>query len=96
MGGEQKERMLIKQILIDNLLIIRTNVLGKSDNKDFTLTLPDKKRISEVKWIAIYDLSRLVSYTHFYYVVMEIFFFIISMVILQCMIRLFSMATDIK
>jgi hypothetical protein len=68
-------------------------VLGKSDNKDFTLTLPDKKRISEVKWIAIYDLSRLVSYTHFYCCHGD-FFFIISMVILQCMIRLFSMATD--
>jgi hypothetical protein len=68
-------------------------VLGKSDNKDFTLTLPDKKRISEVKWIAIYDLSRLVSYTHFYYMLSWRFFFIISMVILQCMIRLFSMAT---
>jgi hypothetical protein len=66
-------------------------VLGKSDNKDFTLTLPDKKRISEVKWIAIYDLSRLVSYTHFYYCHGDFFF--ITMEILQCMIRLFSMAT---
>jgi len=28
----------------------------------FTLTLPDRKKISELKWIAIYDLSRLVRF----------------------------------
>lgn len=26
-------------------------------NKDFTLTLPDKKKITDIKWFAIYDLS---------------------------------------
>lgn len=25
-------------------------------NKDFTLTLPDSKKISDIKWFAIYDL----------------------------------------
>lgn len=41
----------------------RTNVLTKADNKDFTLTLPDNKHISEVRWIAVYDLSRFVRDT---------------------------------
>lgn len=26
-------------------------------NKDFTLTLPDNKKITEIKWFAVYDLS---------------------------------------
>lgn len=26
-------------------------------NKDFTLTLPDNKKITEVNWLAIYDLN---------------------------------------
>ena len=26
-------------------------------NKDFTLTLPDNKKITEIKWLAVYDLS---------------------------------------
>jgi Electron transfer DM13 len=26
-------------------------------NKDFTLTLPERKKITEVKWLAIYDLN---------------------------------------
>ncbi|CRK86870.1 CLUMA_CG000695, isoform A [Clunio marinus] len=35
----------------------KTNVLLKYFNKDFTLTLPDNKLITEVKWLAIYDLG---------------------------------------
>lgn len=38
----------------------RTNVLQKLENRDFTLTLPEKKVIPELKWISVYDLSRLV------------------------------------
>lgn len=34
----------------------RTNVLERYFNKDFTLTLPDKKKITDIKWFAIYDL----------------------------------------
>lgn len=34
----------------------KTNVLEKYFNKDFTLTLPDKKKITDIKWFAIYDL----------------------------------------
>ena len=36
-------------------------MLGKSYNEDFTLTLPEKKLIRDIKWLAIYDLSRYVS-----------------------------------
>nr|CAD7202981.1 unnamed protein product [Timema douglasi] len=35
----------------------KTNMLERYFNKDFTLTLPDGKKITEIKWIAIYDLS---------------------------------------
>lgn len=34
----------------------KTNVLERYFNKDFTLTLPDKKKLADVKWFAIYDL----------------------------------------
>lgn len=36
--------------------LFRTNVLEKYLNKDFTLTLPDNKKISDIKWFAIYDI----------------------------------------
>lgn len=39
------------------LLSNRTNVLDRYFNKDFTLTLPDNKKITEIKWLAVYDLS---------------------------------------
>nr|CAD7434988.1 unnamed protein product [Timema monikensis] len=35
----------------------KTNMLERYFNKDFTLTLPDGKKITEIKWIAMYDLS---------------------------------------
>ncbi|XP_058800377.1 protein Skeletor, isoforms B/C [Phymastichus coffea] len=35
----------------------KTNVLGRYHNKDFTLTLPEGKKITEIKWFAVYDLS---------------------------------------
>ncbi|XP_015516965.1 protein Skeletor, isoforms B/C [Neodiprion pinetum] len=35
----------------------KTNVLERYFNKDFTLTLPDGKKITDIKWFAIYDLS---------------------------------------
>ncbi|KAL1138299.1 hypothetical protein AAG570_009987 [Ranatra chinensis] len=35
----------------------KTNVLGRYFNKDFTLTLPENKKVTEIKWFAIYDLS---------------------------------------
>lgn len=34
----------------------RTNVLERYFNKDFTLTLPDGKKIKDIKWFTIYDL----------------------------------------
>ncbi|XP_054258338.1 protein Skeletor, isoforms B/C [Macrosteles quadrilineatus] len=34
----------------------KTNVLSRYFNKDFTLTLPDRKKITDIKWFAIYDL----------------------------------------
>lgn len=39
-------------------LYCRTNILDRYFNKDFTLKLPDNKKITEVKWLAVYDLSR--------------------------------------
>lgn len=35
----------------------RTNILDRYFNKDFTLKLPDTKKITEIKWLAIYDLG---------------------------------------
>lgn len=35
----------------------RTNILNRYLNKDFTLRLPDNKKITEVKWLAVYDLG---------------------------------------
>ncbi|CAG9766097.1 unnamed protein product [Ceutorhynchus assimilis] len=35
----------------------RTNVLKRYFNQDFTLVLPDKKKITEIKWLAIYDIG---------------------------------------
>lgn len=35
----------------------RTNVLDRYFNKDFTLRLPDNKKITEIKWFAVFDLS---------------------------------------
>jgi hypothetical protein len=30
--------------------------LDRYFNKDFTVTLPDNKKITEIKWLAVYDL----------------------------------------
>lgn len=38
-------------------LHFRTNILERYFNKEFTIKLPDNKRITEVKWLAIYDLG---------------------------------------
>ncbi|XP_057340960.1 protein Skeletor, isoforms B/C [Microplitis mediator] len=35
----------------------KTNVLDRYFNKDFTLTLPDNKKIRDIKWFAVYDLT---------------------------------------
>ena len=35
----------------------RTNVLQPYLNKDFTLTLPEGKKITSIKWLAVYDLT---------------------------------------
>jgi hypothetical protein len=35
----------------------RTNVLLPYLNKDFTLKLPDGKKITDIKWLSIYDLT---------------------------------------
>lgn len=41
----------------DDFFFCRTNILDRYFNKDFTLKLPDNKKITEIKWLAIYDLS---------------------------------------
>ena len=35
----------------------RTNVLQPYLNKDFTLKMPDGKKVTDVKWLSIYDLT---------------------------------------
>ncbi|KAG7191121.1 hypothetical protein KM043_007153 [Ampulex compressa] len=35
----------------------KTNILEKYFNKNLTLTLPDNKKITDIKWFAIYDLT---------------------------------------
>lgn len=35
----------------------RTNILERYFNKEFTLRLPDNKKITEIKWLAVYDLN---------------------------------------
>lgn len=40
-----------------HLFFNRTNILERYLNKDFTLKLPDGKRIADVKWLAVYDLN---------------------------------------
>ncbi|XP_064099107.1 protein Skeletor, isoforms B/C-like [Macrobrachium nipponense] len=43
----------------------RTNVLDRYLNKDITITLPERT-IVEIKWLAIYDLTRLESFGEIY------------------------------
>lgn len=47
----------MKNIKIITSLLFRTNILERYFNKEFTIKLPDNKRITEVKWLAIYDLG---------------------------------------
>ncbi|XP_044593778.1 protein Skeletor, isoforms B/C [Cotesia glomerata] len=35
----------------------KTNILDRYFNKDFTLTLPDNKKITDIKWLAVYDIG---------------------------------------
>lgn len=34
-----------------------TNVLRRYANQDFTLTLPDNKKIKDIRWLAVYDIN---------------------------------------
>lgn len=36
----------------------RTDILTRYLNKDTRITLPDKKKLTEIKWFAVYDLTR--------------------------------------
>lgn len=51
---------LIKKLKKKKLFLFffcRTNILERYFNKEFTLTLPDKKKMTEIKWLAVYDLN---------------------------------------
>lgn len=39
------------------MFVARTNILERYYNEDVRLTLPEGKRISRIKWLAIYDIS---------------------------------------
>lgn len=49
----ERQSIYIRKIALS----CRTNILDRYFNKDFTLRLPDGKKISEIKWLAIYDLN---------------------------------------
>jgi hypothetical protein len=38
-------------------MVFRTNVLSRYHNKDIAINLPDRKKLTEVKWLAVYDIS---------------------------------------
>jgi hypothetical protein len=54
---EKNHYYLMMNISFEHLIFLRTNVLERYFNKEFTIKLPDNKRITEVKWLAIYDLQ---------------------------------------
>lgn len=39
----------------------RTNILTRYFNKDIKITLPDKKKLTDIKWFAVYDITRQVK-----------------------------------
>lgn len=41
----------------NNCSFFRTNILDRYFNRDFTLVLPDNKKITDIKWFAVYDLQ---------------------------------------
>ena len=57
--------MLKKPVMKARVALIRficsTNVLERYHNVDVTLTLPEGKKLSDIKWLAVYDLTVQVS-----------------------------------
>lgn len=47
-------------ICINKLLLLsfRTDLLKRYLGKDLKLTLPDNKKLTEISWFAVYDLSK--------------------------------------
>ncbi|KAF4533130.1 hypothetical protein B566_EDAN007941 [Ephemera danica] len=43
-----------------------TNVLSRYFNKDITINLPDRKKLTEVKWLAVYDIASQKTYGDVY------------------------------
>lgn len=46
-----------RQVVVCGMFVARTNILERYYNEDVRLTLPEGKRISRIKWLAIYDIS---------------------------------------
>lgn len=46
-----------RQMVVCGMFVARTNILERYYNEDVRLTLPEGKRISRIKWLAIYDIS---------------------------------------
>ena len=44
----------------------KTNVLHRYLNEEFTLTLPSGKRVQDLKWFAVYDLTEYEAYGALY------------------------------
>ncbi|CAB3381569.1 Hypothetical predicted protein [Cloeon dipterum] len=43
-----------------------TNVLSRYHNKDITINLPDRKKLTEIKWLSVYDISTQKAYGDVY------------------------------
>lgn len=55
--------MRISYCILFNTLswFCRTNILERYNNEEIRLTLPEGKRISRVKWFAVYDIGTQVN-----------------------------------
>lgn len=51
-------KLTYRSCSFDVFLVDRTDVLTTYVNKDIRLTLPDKKKLTDIKWVAVYDLTR--------------------------------------
>ena len=80
--------LILKYLTHISISDFRTNVLERYFNKDLTITLPDNKKITEIKWFAIYDLSSQVIFFH--WVMFPFFFFYRNIIFVNVFFRTLS------
>ena len=58
--------LLVAAVAIVGLIVSdengKTNVLGPYLNKDFTLKVPEQKKITDFRWFSVYDLTQQVMF----------------------------------